>query len=177
MNNVVRLLTLPEHLQQRIIAGEISAAAGRELVAPAKDPELLAEIEAQLDSRPEAAAGDGTDAPAPAHSFREVAAVVRSATECREAFNRSASRLDSPGLTPAALAAFRGRWVEELLQREIERRGPEGVLTALGVHLADVLENRPGPAFHLRLLRRPQQGGNRRPGRRAGSDDRRTQTD
>jgi ParB family chromosome partitioning protein len=185
VNNAVRLLTLPDHVQQRVIAGELTARAALELVTPSKDPALLAEIEAEIETQlaldsqadnprrlPEdtrqlvkeldargltrdaiakecgisgssvskilhADSGDGSEKAAGPVSYGKVAAAVKTVAERREAFNRSASRLDSPGITPAALAAWRGRVVEELLQREIERRGTENVLEALGVTLAD----------------------------------------
>ena len=132
--NAVRLLTLPEAIQNQIILRQISGSAARELVTAAKTPELLAAAYDELNTLiVPAAAGEQPTAP----TVRQVAAAVRTAADRRAAYDRSAQRLDPAAVNEAALAAWQQRWLEELLMREIEHRGTAGMLKAIGVSLAD----------------------------------------
>jgi ParB/RepB/Spo0J family partition protein len=148
ITEIVGLLELPVRIQQQIIVGKIAWSAARELNRAAKDPAGLATVEAYLE---EQSAGEepGQRKPLTQDEIRYArkavaAAIAKNGDDAGESLARDAA----PPAGEATIAAWRRRWIDELLTRLIEDRGPEAILTALGMDLAAVWrEELAGPAF------------------------------
>jgi ParB-like chromosome segregation protein Spo0J len=157
------VLGFPTAIQARVAAGTVSASVCAHMLRLRKSPEAMDEAITRIE---ELIASTGTA------KIREVKELARSIEERHATSDAAADdqaagdaprvplasdrresasvRNSAPPASQATIGAWRRSFLDEVLFRELERRGPEEILKALGVTLARAWsEDLAGPTFRV----------------------------